>query len=288
MKNKKMLLGILSYQAEKPALRRQLIRETYLRVGQDERDGRICQLRRYQKLVDRGRYEEADECIVLYCFVVTHAAHDDVPSDHYRTDRPLTVDRRTIRTHQVGDVEHDDLVYLNIRENMNDGKTPAYFKWAASIATEYNLDYVFKVDDDTMISVPHLFRHVVDRLPPYPFNKRYYGGRILDVNMCGKSKRCHYISPNGYMAGQFYYLSPDLAHGVSNDDLDPLPDTRTEDLDMGRAVFRWSDVHGQLIKIETHGRKYKPWEHPVKDPAEWTRLWNAFYHDGVSFIHGPI
>lgn len=278
-RNKKILLGVFSTEREKQFSRRQLIRNTYLK--ESENDERVCNLYKYQELMDQKKWEEADKCVILFCFVVGHPdGHDE--TDHFQSDRPLALSPDNV-PHEGMD---DDVVYLNIRENMVTGKTPVYFKWAASISTKYNIDYIVKLDDDTMLSMSHLFHDIVAPLPPYPFNKRYYGGKIVDAMQCGVHiyEYCKLIVPNGYIAGQFYFLSPDLAHAVSTDDQPRISNTKIEDLDLGRAVFRFSDQYRQSIKIVTHSKQYKAWKHPIKDSEEWMKLWNASKHDKKPYI----
>lgn len=229
-------------------------------------------------MVDRGRFDKADECIVLYSFIsgVSKKKAGDLPEDHFRSSRPLLAKVK------------GDMTFLNIKENLVNGKSSAYFKWAASISTQYNIDYIVKTDDDTLIFMPYLFEKIIGLLKPYPYNSLYYGGHTTDAKQCNVAvwEHCKLITPNGYMAGQFYFLSPDLANAVTNDDRNRVSNTGVEDLDMGRSVFRWSRANKEMIKSFTHGGKFALWQHPVKETEKWMGLWDKYYNGGK--FDGPI
>lgn len=274
MKKKKLLLGIFTMaDGKKEKQRRALIRETYLTEGGD----RLCLWRRYQDLFDRGDYEAADRCEILYAFVAGRI-DPEIPFDHFRSDRPLTVERAS---------NPEQLVMLNVKENMARGKTYAYFKWAShELAARYDLDYVIKTDDDSLISLPKVFHKIVDKLPPWPYNRRFYGGHVTDAMECNIRRwdHCKLIVPNGYMAGQFYFMSPDLAYAVTNDDVERVPSTNIEDLDMGQAVFRWSRTNKEMINTFTFGGKVHVWTHPVKDESKWRFFWKRYQEEHVDYV----
>ena len=222
------LLGIFSTNAsEKYINRRTYIRETYLTVS----DPRICKLNEYiRQIEENGPHNTV--CQIPYAFIIA-AGGNDRPYDH-DDDAPLTVKPWK----KVND--EDDCVYLNIRESMEDGKSPSYFKFGADVARKYHIDYITKLDDDTLISPDSLMNFIEDELPPAPYNRRIYGGRSW-------STRSGAVF---YGAGQFYFMSSDLAHYVGNvlsaEDRKSLSHSKkTEDADMGRFVFS----HPQPIKF---------------------------------------
>lgn len=274
-KKKKVLLGIFTViDRPKERDRRRLIRETYLSDPYGR--GRICHLPDYVDLLDGGEFEKADDCEVVYAFIAGRA-DTTIPTDHFRTDRPLTVER-----------EHNPerLVMLNVRDNLAEGKSYAYLKWAARTALDRGFDYVVKTDDDTLISVPHLFEKIIAPLPPFPHNRRYYGGHVTDAMQCNVEKweHCRHATPNGYMAGQFYLLSPDLAYAVSSDDVERPRNTRVEDLDMGRAVFAWSRTRRETINMFTTGGVIRLWNHPVKDTNKWLTHWKRYKERRIPYV----
>ena len=55
------------------------------------------------------------------------------------------------------DLNEPDMTLLNIRENMNEGKSQTWMKYAATIAEEYDLDYVAKCDADSLFHLHEFF-----------------------------------------------------------------------------------------------------------------------------------
>ena len=157
------LLGIFSASGEKYTKRRSYIRNTYLAD-----DPRICKLSEYKRQVVESPNEV--KCQVPYTFVVG-AGGKNRPTDHddYQS--------LTLETDQYGNVDSEgDCTYLNIKENMEDGKSTTYFKFGASLVRDYSIDYFGKIDDDSVLAPKLLFQLLEDDLPPAPYNSRIYGG----------------------------------------------------------------------------------------------------------------
>jgi hypothetical protein len=116
---------------------------------------------------------------------------------------------------------------------MEDGKSPTYLKFAANFADRYDIDYVVKMDDDSVIGHNALFDWIDSELPPTPYNRRIYGG----------ASRPSHVKNAVYAAGEFYFMSADLADYVGNeltaaDRLNMMhPKRHIEDLDMGTFIF---------------------------------------------------
>ena len=230
------------------------MRETYLAID----DPRICKLSEYKKQLDKDPNNVV--CQVPYTFVIG-AGNKDQPFDHDDDERPLTVE-----TEIDGHVDPEkDCTYLNIRENMEDGKSTTYFKFGASIARPYNIDYIAKIDDDSVLSPQLLFQLLEDDLPPAPYNRRHYGG----------SSWASYAKNMMYAAGQFYFMSADLAHYVSNSlsakqRLSLMHSRHTEDADVGAFVFS----HPRPIKfVQLSNRRF--WHHPEKSPLSFKNAWQT-------------
>jgi hypothetical protein len=244
-----LLLGIFSTNlSDSDKERRELIRKTYL----SEAGERICSLPEYVKQVkDHRTKSKPKSCQVPYVFVI--GGNNDRPMEHY-DHAPLLVD-----------IEDDekDVIYLNIKENMEHGKSPTFFKYGASIAANYGIDYIAKADSDTVISL-HLLLDFIDYdLPPSPYNQRIYGG----------APRADIETESMYAAGELYIMSSDLAHHVgfalTNKD---RTDLRTEhhhieDMDMGRFIYS----HPNPIKFLVGTRMV--YHHPVKKVNEYIRKW---------------
>jgi len=294
--HKTFLVGIFSVNTPDAKKRRQLIRDTYLMINPSEnypenervigssKDPRICSLYTY---LDSHNADTGDhkECVMLYTFVLGHGGENS-PTDHYRDNREMVIPH-----HRVGgDVVEGDMVYLNIKENKDFGKSPAYFKWASSLASVYGIDYIAKANDDTMIHVPSLFQYVINPLPPRPYNERMYGGRKIDYLQCGKQRHCEAIVPFGYMASEFYFLSADLAEKISSDDMErkePIVSSEGrhfESMDIATYIFK----HAQTVKMPitevSSGEGVKYWVHPVKHEEEWLSKWNMFINEGIPYV----
>ena len=247
-----MLLGIFSTNGKKYASRRSTVRETYLSID----DPRLCKLSEYKRQVEDNPNNVV--CQVPYTFVIG-AGDESRPHDH-DDDQPLTVE-----TVIDGSVDAEgDCTYLNIKENMEDGKSSTYFKFGASLATPYEIDYVAKIDDDSVLS-PHLLLQLIeDDLPPAPFNRRHYGG----------SSWASYAKNMMYGAGQFYFMSSDLANYVGNSlsakqRLSMMHSRHTEDGDMGAFIFS----HPRPVKF-LNLSNHAFWHHPRKEVDEFKSTWN--------------
>jgi len=273
------LLGIFSHDKDgKQAAIRSMIRNTYLSYS----DTMICSLVNYMHYKDSNT---PHDCKVLYSFVIG-AANDseDSPTDHFRTDRPIVVKDYTPKN-----ADDNDCTYLNIQENMNYGKTPTWFKYASSVAESYGIDYIAKVDSDTMVSMKHLVDFITTDLPPYPYNVRTYGGSM--VHHAKRSKR-----GNLYAFGQFSFFSRDMASYISSDDLDRYQikqdgngfnrgwaeKTIAEDMDTAELVW----THPYPLKIIFMNSRV-PWVHRIKTEKSWMDIWDETHGIGpVSRIVG--
>lgn len=265
-----LLLGIFSVTGKKYDERRGYIRDTYLATGDD----RICTLEEF-KIQAKEKFSER-RCKIAYTFVIgaggpyRPCSHDD--------SEPLTLD-----FDQNGNAdEENDCVYLNIKENMEDGKSTTYMKLGASLSDEYGFDYIAKIDDDSVLAISLLLELMEDDLPPMPYNLRTYGGGIW-----GSYAHSHIYAP-----GQFYFMSADLANYVSNeitaeDRLQKMHWRHTEDADMGSFVFS----HERPIKyINLNTQRF--WFHPMKNEIDFRKHWESASWRlpayGTVFPFGPL
>mmetsp|Transcript_21278 Transcript_21278/g.31509 ORF Transcript_21278/g.31509 Transcript_21278/m.31509 type:complete len:348 (+) Transcript_21278:86-1129(+) len=251
-----MLIGIFSTTGSKYSHRRDYIRDTFL--GQDE--PRLCTIQEFIRQTEESPQKRV--CQVAYTFVIGAGGHDR-PTDH-DDNEPLTVDND-----QFGNSE-DDCTYLNVMENMEDGKSPTYLKFGANIANQYGIDYILKTDDDSVISFNAVFDWIDSELPPSPYNRRIYGG----------APRLSRVKNTIYSAGEFYFMSADLADYVGNvltagDRLSLMNSRPIEDLDMGTFVFS----NPRPIKFVSMDQK-KIWSHPKKTEDEYRTEWDATTKSG--------
>lgn len=293
----KFVLGIFSTNTPKGAKRRQLIRDTYLTVNRVDnlRDPRICSLLLYEKEGMKN-----DDCVILYVFVMGGILDDNnspddmnnnnnersILTDHFQTNQNMILEKEE---------EEGDVIYLNIKENKHEGKTPTFFKWAAHRNGPCQnprlvcAHYVAKAEDDTMIYMPAFLDKIVYQLPPIPYNNRIYGGKKTDWYECGMTDYCKSAISQGYMKGALYFLSPDLARditGDNNDDGEPRKFYKQkEDFDMGIWIFKNVKKTLTSVTMVTTGLNDFIWvPHPVTDHKEWTKLWNTYEDGGVPYI----
>ncbi|EGG12974.1 family 31 glycosyltransferase [Melampsora larici-populina 98AG31] len=165
----------------------------------------------------------------------------------------------------------NDIVILEIPENMNRGKTYAYFRWASENATipfyyhstssgDTNeplqleagdqkpdqkvsvgfrkADFVVKADDDAFIVLRELERH----LRVAPRNKTYWG----------------YLIRNLFMGGECYALSSDLVDYVASSASVLNHLTGAED----KKVAKWMRIHPNATSINWVTEKCWIYDHP--------------------------
>jgi Galactosyltransferase len=221
---------------------------------------RICGLSQFLRNKKPGR------CQILYTFVVGG-------NDSASTTVDMTKENVVIPL----DMEYAfDLTILNIRENMNDGKTPSWFYYASLIVGS-DIDYVAKIDLDTFISIPILLNMVNDELPMRNTlsSPSIYGGVMMDYFACGGiklNKQCRPIKKKLFMSGQFYFISYDIVQDTSLWKQTIV--RRFEDLDFGIRVWKYR----RSLKAFTFN-KYNFWIHYVKDEHEWRKTYHQTMHD---------
>ncbi|KAL7418065.1 hypothetical protein BDY24DRAFT_332566, partial [Mrakia frigida] len=137
-----------------------------------------------------------------------------------------------------------DIVLLDIPENMNSGKTHAFFAWAAENAMvpsptgEKRPDYVSKADDDSFIMLGEMEK----RLRVLGGVKVYWG----------------YLIKNTFMGGECYALSLDLVRYVSSSQPVRSLIHGKED----KLVARWMRLHPEKEKILYVSERCWIYDHP--------------------------
>ncbi|KAK8953062.1 putative beta-1,3-galactosyltransferase 16 [Platanthera guangdongensis] len=129
-------------------------------------------------------------------------------------------DQRTLVAMEI--LRYDDIIILNCTENMNDGKTYAFFSSLPSLfnASRRPYDYVMKADDDTYLRLPQL----AGSLRRQPRDDLYYGFVIP----------CESTDPfRDYMSGMGYVLSWDLVEWISASEIPRRMKDGPEDLMVG-------------------------------------------------------
>ena len=244
------IYGIFSMRSEKDKGRRQLIRDTYLQ------DPRFCPL---NDLVAPNS-STSPSCFVYYAFVVAGGGPGD-PTDHGDDSLPIALEP------SADEKNEGDVVVLNIRENMEDGKSQTWFKYASSLAMMgHKIDYVGKTDSDTYPNVDQFVDFIKGYLSPAPFNRRIYGGSM------GADYRRH----DYYAFGQFYFMSTDLAQYISHeltveDRAGILKGKKIEDVDIAYLIH----THSLPVRnMNVGGIQF--WQHPVKTEEKWLNVYNTW------------
>ena len=269
----RVLLGIFTTSRKSDVARRKLIRKSYLSsyhilnqvdlAKSDESVDRLCSLK---DLLDQKNHTVQD-CWIVYTFVMgafgqkTLSAPTDLThiSD---TSFPFTVDHHPSRIHQTTkttktttttatteeEEEHEpDIIYLNIRENMNEGKTGTWFKYASTIlpAKELGIDLIAKVDADTVLFPRPLLEELNTKLHQQFHIKRPATGVYGGIDEIANGQEVP------YMQGGFYFFSRDVAQHLTSpacprDQVLPYVQSvlhghgvdldRAEDLEMGCLV----------------------------------------------------
>jgi len=183
---------------------------------------------------------------------------------------------------QTRDLNYRDMTLLNIRENMNEGKSQTWMKYGAEIAKEYDLDYVAKCDADSLLHLHEFFAWAYKSLPPAPYNNNVYVGALRDKAFWEKHKNPEdqaryegYFGKNFegihlYVAGQFYMMSTDLARFVGQEALANKCSycEGHEDHDISSMAFHSPNP----INLMVISRPQRFWEHPVKGGQRWKRI----------------
>jgi len=163
----------------------------------------------------------------------------------------------------------------------------SYFKWVTALIADEQLsvDYIAKVDSDTILFPPRWFHFVESDLLPAPYNRRIYGGILLDRLKCGGLRKwhCRQMVNMNYMSGQMYFISPDVAEFIVSEGYGKEVRQRnqyfTEDLTIGNFVHSYP--HGPIHQVVIT-EKYRLWEHggDLKDPTKFLGRWDEAKESG--------
>jgi hypothetical protein len=184
-------------------------------------------------------------------------------------------------------------------ENMNQGKSQTWFKYAYQIMERYpEIAYTMKLDADSILHLHEFFHFAYRHLPPPPYSDNTYVGSLRDKAYWPKKYNitendraelegffgAQFEGVHLYLAGQCYILSKNLARVVKNQskalrkrirDKNKSGNSNTtyleghEDHDIAAMVFHSPEP----VHLITVGKKQRFWEHPVKGEPRWKRIW---------------
>ena len=242
------------------------MRRSYLSYYKDSATpNRICSL---LDLLKGSLPNKGADCQMAYVFVMGSNPNGPTELLEPNATFPLSISSGNA----VSGLEDEvDIVHLNIRENMEDGKSPTWFKYATTVIDDHvYFDYVGKTDTDTLI-LPEKFLDgtLGTSCPAFPDNARLYGGiyRGQDSNFPIMIGPC-------YFAGELYWMSSDLARFVSSLDLDrKAVDPRIEDLAMGNFVHSHPLPIRRVAEPE---HRFSYHKHPIKKRVRYRLEWVKF------------
>ena len=180
--------------------------------------------------------EEEDDAVIIILigiFCNAHTYAQDAPlRDAYRSIAAPASVRRWFFFGQGGpsleaeNATHHDLLVGTFAENINDGKTLAWFRAAA--AMQEKAQYVMKMDQDTVVDW-HALSRLITRSAVLMTPPVYFGTRVLEWGLDPSvspvprvpppSNACRdFSSSEGcwfYMSGGFYGVSMDVARAIA-------------------------------------------------------------------------
>lgn len=310
----RVLLGIFTMQSEKERRRRMAIRESYLNYYRDlsaktyadnpatsPTYHRICSL--WDLLEERRSVTNLaqnksllQEYQLAYVFVL--GGNPNGPKELVAgTESAL------LRLPPPNNATEPDMLYLNIQENMKEGKSQTFLKYATLVVDEFvYFDYIAKTvscphwthsflvcylldfsrshqiqsnltqfnhlqDSDTLIIPQNFLETNINKLPRFPDNVRVYGGspRV-------KEEYGHLTGPI-YNQGLLYWMSVDLARYVVSTACNrEALKVWSEDKSVGNFV------HSHPLPLRHHKIVQSPrsYHHPLKDIQEFRDHWKGY------------
>jgi len=282
---KRLLIGIMSMESDDESMYREQFRSLF-RIMKRNKDNRVCSIHDFEEDL-----EIREACELVYTFALGY--------DRAETEEVVDETRSVLASHatQIS----DDITVLNIRENVNQGKSQTWLYYAQSLQRKYNFDYIAKADSDSVWDVPKLLNFLQsNHVPPAPFNTGIIVGRPLDKlwwhhwkqgpedyeHNLRERKEGFFMENYGrvtgkrfifhlYAQGGFYWLSPDLVDVVIEEASSGRHNgyiEGNEDHDISTMAFHTeTPVHFIMLSQ----MEYLFYHHPVKlrNRERWETKW---------------
>jgi hypothetical protein len=259
-------MGIFSMESPTEEQRRDLVRRTYLRYYEHTNTpNRICAL---QEILNKSlASNELEDCQMAYTFVVGGNPNGTTELvDLKNASYPILALNNNQSNNNNSDDRYDT-VYLNIRENMEEGKSQTWLKYATAVVLkDHYFDYIGKMDTDTLLYPDIFFKTTFNHLAVFPNNVRTYGGGPFVKT----SPQEDHIALT-YMGGRLYWMSPDLARYVTSPKCNRSAlALHSEDQSIGNFV------HSHPLPIRRIQMPFYCFEHPMKDVDQFRKHWDRY------------
>ena len=285
-KRLRVLMGIFTYDSRLQLPYRRQFRKLF-GVFPKYNDTRVCSLHDFEHAAsDEIRYE----CQFIYTFVVGGLKKDNARTELVDDSADILMPAENVRFQRTQELrESNDVTYLNIRENMNDGKSQTWFKFATTMMEKWDLDYAGKMDTDSLPYLDKFFNWAYVYLPPPPYNSGILAGVPIDKIWWSRNKAQINQDVNEdffkesygkvlhlYAAGQCYIISRDLAQTVVLE----APKSHAyreghEDHDISAMAFH----SPKPISFHFLSLQQQFWRHPVKRFKKKVRYWRTLWHN---------
>lgn len=297
---KRILLGIMSADLPGEIEYRKQFRQLF-GIFDAYGDSRLCSLAEF-----RARPADFLECELVYTFVL--GGNPNGPTELVNSSMPILVPEETLR-HSDGGPEDklmQDMSFLNIKENMEDGKSQTWFYLAQQLIQEFQFDYAAKSDSDSILNLSLFFEFSAKHLPPAPYNQGIIAGKPCDKLWWRnwrtsptkypphekKAKEGFLRERYGnmgrwtlifhlYALGQFYLFSPDLVDTIVEEAASgnaTIYIEGVEDHDITTMAFR-SNKPIHFIFLSKEDMQF--WDHGTKitKREKWESLWKKAKED---------
>jgi hypothetical protein len=299
--NFRFLFGIVSMDSPTEGGLRQAHRETYLsyyklHLGTNHsRHDTICSL---SELMNHQDWiNDRSKCQFVYTFVIG-GGNQTTPSRCLWGDGICggTSTSTMIRDqpgssfpHAMEYSQYQDITLLNIRENLNEGKTDTWFSYVSALISlerpDLGVDFVGKLDSDTVTGVDLLLQHYkrdailfANDSNPYLFG----GGDLVDAEFCSRVwKICdtpNFTAPIFFGGGMMIFSSALARHAYLEGTLQGRIEFVTKQWlpeDLVTANFAYADPN-ITVRLVTLRQEERPliFAHGLKTPTSFVdRYW---------------
>jgi hypothetical protein len=177
----------------------------------------------------------------------------------------------------------DDTIYINSRR-LRSSSVSEWFHYASQFD---EIDYVAKVDLNTLIYPTNFIDIVLNQRLDSPYLKRVYGGQPVDRISCGGMKywKCRQMVGQTYMSPELFFLSKDLARTIPPDIESDSYGISNWLYDGGQTINSFfsrdfQNGNAPILQLTLRAAKQGLWEIGPTQPAEYQERWNDLKRQG--------